>query len=109
MAQVQGRPVALLPTLRGSVHPFITRPSYVAIADLPFDERLAIMKKPQFRARILSEESGEGHLDRGTPLLRHTRTMPGLSDGGAHVGVICDAGPSPGRARRADRNQLGRR
>jgi hypothetical protein len=46
MAQVQGRPVGLLLTLRGSVHPFITRPSYVAIADLPFDERLAIMKKP---------------------------------------------------------------
>lgn len=33
----------------------------------------------------------EGHLDAQRELLRHEHTVPGLSDGGAHVGTICDA------------------
>ena len=33
----------------------------------------------------------EGHLDPVREMLRHPNTVPGLSDGGAHVGMICDA------------------
>jgi N-acyl-D-aspartate/D-glutamate deacylase len=160
IAQVQGRAVGLILSLQGSVHPFITRPSYKRIANLPFTDRLRIMRDPVFRTKLLSEEPEEGHpfieqakhawdrmfelgnppeyepdpasslaaraadmgLDvqevvydvlisgNGTgqlyfpmanfvggsfnnlvPMLRHPRTVAGLSDGGAHVGVICDA------------------
>jgi N-acyl-D-aspartate/D-glutamate deacylase len=32
-----------------------------------------------------------GSFNNLVPMLRHPRTVAGLSDGGAHVGVICDA------------------
>jgi len=159
-AQVQGRSVGMLLSLQGSVHPFVTRPSYKAIADLPMPEKLKIMRDPAFRAKMLAEEGEEGHpfaelakkswhvlFELGNPpqyepdpstsiaaraaalgvdpqelvydvltsgdgtgylyfpsynfaggnydrlllMLRHPYTLSGLSDGGAHVGVICDA------------------
>lgn len=162
-AQVQGRSIGLLLCLAGSVHPFITRPSYMEIAHLPMKERLALLRTPEVKARILSEASGSGHpfieqcnnawdrmfelgnppqyepnpannlasraAERGMdaqelvydlltsgdgtnflyfpmmnfmdgnydsllPVLKHAHTVPGLSDGGAHVGVICDASVS---------------
>jgi N-acyl-D-aspartate/D-glutamate deacylase len=33
----------------------------------------------------------DGSLDAARELLAHSRTVPGLGDGGAHVGTICDA------------------
>ena len=39
-----------------SQNPFIGRPSYKAIAHLPFPERLAELRQPEFRARILAEQ-----------------------------------------------------
>jgi N-acyl-D-aspartate/D-glutamate deacylase len=33
----------------------------------------------------------EGHLDAVRQMLLHEHTVPGLADGGAHVGTICDA------------------
>ncbi|PKQ03965.1 MAG: amidohydrolase, partial [Alphaproteobacteria bacterium HGW-Alphaproteobacteria-11] len=60
-AQVQGRPVGLMLGLQGSVHPFLTRPSYRAIADKPLDERVAIMRDPAFRAKLLAEDLEPGH------------------------------------------------
>jgi N-acyl-D-aspartate/D-glutamate deacylase len=33
----------------------------------------------------------DGNLDAAAEMLGHPRTVPGLSDGGAHVGTICDA------------------
>ena len=33
----------------------------------------------------------DGNLDAAAEMLAHPRTVPGLSDGGAHVGTICDA------------------
>src|SRR3546814_21025138 len=32
----------------------------------------------------------DGNLDTAREMLAHPRTVPGLSDGGAHVGTICD-------------------
>jgi N-acyl-D-aspartate/D-glutamate deacylase len=158
-AQVQGRPVGLMLGLQGSVHPFLTRPSYRAIADKPLAERVAIMRDPAFRAQLLSETLEPGHpflnslagayhkmfdlgdppnyepspeesigarakltgqnpdeivydvltanegrnflffplhnyyefnLDNTLAMMRNPNTLFGLSDGGAHVGVICD-------------------
>ena len=38
------------------IHPFSRHPSYMAIESLPFDQRVARMREPEFRARLLSEE-----------------------------------------------------
>jgi N-acyl-D-aspartate/D-glutamate deacylase len=54
-AQVRPRPTSVLLGLELSQNPFIGRPSYKRIAHLPFAERLAQMRKPEFPARILSE------------------------------------------------------
>ena len=158
-AQVQGRPVGLMLGLQGSAHPFITRPSYMALADLPYSERAAAMRDPETRARILSEAPEKGHpfinslagawhkmfelgtppnyepapetsiaarakrdgvtpdaivydlltegdgsgflffamhnytegsLDNALTMIKNPNTLFGLSDGGAHVGAICD-------------------
>ena len=54
--QIPGRPTGMLMGLQSSLHPFITHPSYREIAHLPLAERVATMRDPQVRARILSEE-----------------------------------------------------
>ena len=158
-AQVQGRPVGLMLGLQGSVHPFVTRPSYQAIAHLPLAERVAVMSDPAFRAKLIAEAPEAGHpfvnslagayhkmfdlgdppnyepapeesiaarakatgenpdaivydiltanggtgflffplhnytdfnLDNTLTMMRNPNTLFGLSDGGAHVGAICD-------------------
>jgi N-acyl-D-aspartate/D-glutamate deacylase len=53
--QVTGRPIGLMLGLQG-IHPFRTRPSYIAIADLPLDERVARLREPGVRKAILSEQ-----------------------------------------------------
>jgi N-acyl-D-aspartate/D-glutamate deacylase len=53
--QVAPRAVGLVLGLEGTLHPFMSRPSYVGIADLPLAERAARMRDPALRARILSE------------------------------------------------------
>ncbi len=52
--QVAIRPPGVLMCLEGT-HPFTGRPSYRAIAPLPLAERVAIMRQPEVRARILHE------------------------------------------------------
>jgi N-acyl-D-aspartate/D-glutamate deacylase len=54
-AQVRSRPTSVLLGLELSQNPFMGRPSYKRIAHLPFPERLAQLRQPEFRARILSE------------------------------------------------------
>ncbi|WP_428670301.1 N-acyl-D-amino-acid deacylase family protein [Reyranella sp.] len=56
-AQVMGRPIGLNFGFEISANPFIERPSYKAIAHLPFPERLAELRKPEVRAAILSEQT----------------------------------------------------
>lgn len=60
-AQVAGRPVGLMLGLQGSVHPFVTRPSFQAIADKPLAEKVAMMRDPTFRARLIGESPVKGH------------------------------------------------
>jgi N-acyl-D-amino-acid deacylase len=55
MAQVAGRPIGFNLSLDGSLHPFISKPSYKRIAHLPIDERVRAMRTPEVRAAITSE------------------------------------------------------
>jgi len=158
-AQVCGRPVGVLFGLELTLNPFSQSAVYGEIAKLPLAERVAALRDPDFRARLLAEEgdpqgpfagsalrawdnlfpmgavpdyeptaemtvaaraaaSGRdpaqvaldvmlenegrgmlyhpflnyagGSLDPSFAMLNHRDTVPGLSDGGAHVGMICD-------------------
>ena len=169
--QVAPRGIGVMVGLSCTFHPFMGFPSYKAIADKPLEERVAIMRDPDFKAKMLQEESenvsGEGNSvpplvdiflknlemvsaklfrlgeqpDYEQPfeqslymqakaaetpvleaiyeavlendgrallyfpiynytefdyanvltMLKHPHAIPGLSDGGAHVGTVCDA------------------
>lgn len=159
-AQIAGRPVGLMLGLQGSAHPFISRPSFQEIADKPLAEKVAAMRDPAFRARLIAEAPAKGHpfinslagayhkmyaidgdavdyepdpatslgarakalgvhpdeliydaliadegraflffpmhnyvegsLDNVRAMIANPNTLSGLSDGGAHVGAICD-------------------
>ena len=169
--QVAARGIGVMLGLQATFHPFMGFPSYKAIAHLPLAERVAALRDPGVRARILSERSdkvaGDGssvppladrllatldvvsmrlfrlgerpnyeptladsifaeaqrrgvtplaaiydalledegqqllyfpifnysgmNLDAVRAMMVHPAALPGLSDGGAHVGTICDA------------------
>ncbi|ORB80407.1 N-acyl-D-amino-acid deacylase family protein [Mycobacterium timonense] len=60
-AQLLPRPIGLIIGLQLSANPFVLYPSYREIAHLPLAERVAQMRKPEVRARILADKPGEGH------------------------------------------------
>lgn len=161
-AQVIGRPTGFLFGLTLSYNPFSFHPSYMQIAHLPLEDRVARMREPDFRARLLKEAPDEaiyptlqlflryydwtfklgdppdyepapetsisaqaqchgvsadeialdmlledegrsilfvtaanyagGTLDNTLEMIRNEHTLLGLGDGGAHYGLICDAG-----------------
>ena len=157
--QVAGRALNILLGFQ-TFHPFSRRPSYLAIADLPLNERIQHLRKDEVRRAILSEKVADdplmamiggqstkqmfplgeppdyeptpdmsvaaiatregraeeevlydlmlrhdgrelvlftiggyshGSLDDMKEMLLHPNSALGLSDGGAHCGVICDA------------------
>jgi N-acyl-D-aspartate/D-glutamate deacylase len=157
--QVPCRPTGMLFGLQSSLHPFITHPTYRALAALPLAERVAKLRDPEVRAQLLREEPQTGspvarllisrwnrifplgdppdyepapstsvaavaeregrrpeevvldwllerdgtallnaplssyedtNLDAVREMMTHPRTVLGLSDGGAHCGLICD-------------------
>jgi N-acyl-D-aspartate/D-glutamate deacylase len=55
-AQVAGRPVGLMLGLEATLHPFLAHPSWREIAALPLARKVARMREPAFRARLLAEE-----------------------------------------------------
>ncbi len=57
--QVANRATGILFGLQSRNNVFCTRPSYREIADLPLDVKLARMRDPEVRARILAEPNGE--------------------------------------------------
>jgi len=158
--QVACRPTGMLFGLQSTLHPFITHPTYRALADRPLAARVAELSRPETRARLLSEGPGtenpiavalmsrfeqifplgdppdyepepsssaaavaahegrtseevaldwllerggtallyaplasyvDGNHDAIREMMTHPRTVLGLSDGGAHCGLICDA------------------
>ena len=158
--QVAPRPIGILFGLTASLTPFSGRPSYQELTGLPLAGRLAAMRDPDRRAKILGEEVrpgfqalflrmndgrtlwelgdppdyepvpeasiaaraertgqdvwdltydlllenegrtllyapfanyADGNLDCCYDMLLSEHTVPGLGDGGAHVGIISDA------------------
>ncbi|OBB95629.1 amidohydrolase family protein [Mycobacterium sp. 852002-30065_SCH5024008] len=60
-AQLLPRPIGLIIGLQLTANPFVLYPSYREIAHLPLAERVAEMRTPEVRARILSDKPGVGH------------------------------------------------
>ncbi len=67
-AQVISRPIGVMLGFEISQNPFMSRPSYKEIAHLPFEQRIATLCDPAFRARILAEEPID-------PVLKHRTSL----------------------------------
>lgn len=60
--QIFPRPIGLVLGLDLSGNPFVMYPSYREIADLPLADRVAELRKPEVRERILSDQpASDGH------------------------------------------------
>jgi N-acyl-D-aspartate/D-glutamate deacylase len=57
LGQVLTRPTGILLGFEISQNPFVARPSYQTIASLPFEQRITILRQPEFRARLIAETS----------------------------------------------------
>jgi N-acyl-D-aspartate/D-glutamate deacylase len=64
LGQVLTRPTGIILGFEISQNPFLGRPSYDAIADLPFEQKIAALRQPETRAAILSEETDNDSLRR---------------------------------------------
>lgn len=60
-AQIFPRPIGMIVGLELSTHPFAQSHSFQAIAALPLSEKVAAMRDPALRSRLLSEVPAEGH------------------------------------------------
>jgi N-acyl-D-aspartate/D-glutamate deacylase len=61
-AQVAPRPIGLLLGLQGTINPFIAHEAFQAIKDKPLAQKVAAMRDPAFRARIMAEnEAKQSH------------------------------------------------
>ncbi len=65
--QVGARGIGVLLGLEATFHPFMGFPSYKQLAALPLAERVAALRSPEVRARILAEKSDKVAGD-GTPI-----------------------------------------
>lgn len=57
VAQIALRGNGIVMAWQGTVHPFRLKPSYKAIAELPWEEQKAKLLDPAFKAQVLSEAS----------------------------------------------------
>jgi N-acyl-D-aspartate/D-glutamate deacylase len=57
VAQILGRQIGTNFGFELTESPFSQRPSWKAIARLPFPEKLALLRTPEFRAKLLAEET----------------------------------------------------
>ena len=158
--QVAGRPTSMLMGWQATVHPFLENPTFKALDGLPWEQKLARLRDPAVRQKMLTEDVefsepivafilssfhklfplgdppdyeptadmslqavasregkdpkevaydmlmqrdgqellyfpifnySDGNMDSTLEMLRHPVAAIGLSDGGAHCGVICDA------------------
>ncbi len=58
LAGISGRPLGILFSWQSSLHPFIAHPSYQALHALPLAEKLARLRDPATRNRIMNEQRG---------------------------------------------------
>ena len=88
--QVPCRPTGMLYGLQSSLHPFITHPTYRdELARLPLAARVARLREPAVRARLLAEEpstdnvdcaGADEQLDAHLPARRSARLRAGAGD-----------------------------
>ena len=64
LGQVLTRPTGIILGFEISQNPFTGRPSYETLADLPFDQKIAALRDPVMRARILAEQTADESLRR---------------------------------------------
>ena len=64
LGQVLTRPTGILLGFEISQNPFVNRPSYQRIASLPFEQRITILRQPEFRARLIVESGGNSGMGR---------------------------------------------
>jgi N-acyl-D-aspartate/D-glutamate deacylase len=57
VAQIALRGNGIIMAWQGTVHPFLFRPAWAEIAELPWDEKLKHLRDPAFRQRMISEPS----------------------------------------------------
>lgn len=55
VAQIALRGTGVVMNWRGTVHPFLFRPSWATIAGLPWEQQLARLRDPAFKAQLLDE------------------------------------------------------
>ena len=58
-AQVYPRPIGVVLGFDLSINPFSLCPSYQPLAKLPFGERIAALRDPDVRAKLIAEDPGE--------------------------------------------------
>ncbi|MCA3254756.1 MAG: D-aminoacylase [Alphaproteobacteria bacterium] len=56
VAQIALRGNGIVMAWRGTIHPFLFKPAWTEIAELPWEQQLAKLKDPAFKARMLAEE-----------------------------------------------------
>jgi len=78
--QVFPRPVGVMIGLELTLHPFVQRPSYKAIAGLPLAERVKAMRDPALKVRILGEENEPDPQPMNNMLIAKTAEMFVLRD-----------------------------
>ena len=61
------RPIGLVIGLELTGNPFVLYPSYREIAHLPLAERVAEMRKPEVRERILADKRGQRRASAAVP------------------------------------------
>ncbi len=64
LGQVLTRPTGVMLGFEISQNPFLGRPSWDKIADLPFAQKLAVLRQPEFRAQIVTETCNDPVLRR---------------------------------------------
>ncbi len=57
VAQIALRGNGIIMAWEGTVHPFIKKPSWEAMAGLPWEEKYAKLKDPEFKAQLIAEDS----------------------------------------------------
>lgn len=70
-AQVAPRPIGVLLGLQGTLNPFSAHETFAAIKDKPLAEKVATMRQPEFRARMLAETAAH---------IRNNRLARGITD-----------------------------
>jgi N-acyl-D-aspartate/D-glutamate deacylase len=53
--QVAGKPASVLVGFESTFHPFVKHPAYRELADLPFEERIARLRRPEVKRAILDD------------------------------------------------------